>query len=70
MPKKFAFVQYYDSMKIPDGVYNGLYNKEPATIRVKEGKPDFVQFINSSIFSQKGILFSSVEILLPAQQIP
>lgn len=73
-----TFIQYYETMILPDGVYNGKYNKEPALIRIKEGKPIWVQFIGfmkndeptySSIYNAKGILSSSVEILVPSQKI-
>jgi len=68
--KKYQFIQYRDSMKLPDGIYNALYNKDPSIIRITDGKPVFVQHIgNSRIFDPKGIILSSVELLLPAQEI-
>lgn len=79
---QFSFVQYRDTMKIPDTIYNAKYNGEPAIIRFKEGKPVWVQFCGffktvdnetyrscASIFDPKGIMHSNVELLLPAQQI-
>lgn len=78
METNFSFVQYYETMIFPDGIYNGKYNKEPALIRIQDGKPVWVQFIGfmkedeprcSSIFNPKGIMNSNVEILLPAQKL-
>lgn len=66
----YSFVNYWKDIQFPDGVYNGRYNKEPALIRIENGIPQFVQFMeNSSIYKASGILLSSVEILLPAQKI-
>lgn len=74
----FSFVQYYETIVFPDGVYNGKYNKEAALIRIKEGRPVWVQFIGfikndepkcSSIFNAKGITNSNVELLIPAQRL-
>jgi hypothetical protein len=74
----YSFIQYRKEMNLPDGIYNALYNKEPSVIRVKDGIPVYVSFIGfikndeprpSSIFSEKGVLHSSVELLLPAQKI-
>lgn len=74
----YSFIQYRDSMNLPDGIYNGLYNKEPAIIRMFAGLPEFVSFIgyikngeskSDNIFDPKGILHSSIEILLPAQTL-
>lgn len=67
--KQYQFVLWSEIMDyvkvLHDGVYNGRYNAEPALIRVEDGEPAWVQFIgNSSIFSQKGILLSNVELLL------
>lgn len=68
--KNYVFIQYSPTMVIPDKIFNGLYNKEPAIIRFKGGSPVFVQFIeNNSIYDAKGIMASNVEILIPAQQI-
>lgn len=67
--KTFNWIQYKESMKLPDGIYNCLYNKEPSILQVKDNKPSRIQFINTKIFDGKGILFSSVEILLPSQKI-
>lgn len=68
--ENYTFVQLTDSMKMPDTIYNGRYNKEPAIIRIKDGKPAYVQFIeNSSIFKPEGILLSNVELLLPSQKV-
>lgn len=78
MSKNYSFIQYSESMILPDGVYNGKYNAEPSIIRIKEGKPVWVQFIGfikdedvrrSCIFDPKGIMYSNVELLLPAQEI-
>ena len=64
-------------MVLPDGIYNGRYNKEPAIIRIKGHIPVYVSFIGfinaegenrpSSIFDPKGIMLSNVEVLIPAQ---
>lgn len=68
--KQYTFVQYRQGVIYPDGIYNSLYNKEPSIIRIKDGIPVWVQFIErSAIYDKKGILSSSVELLLPAQQI-
>ena len=68
--RKYSFIQYMDGMKIPNGIYNALYNKEHSIIKFKDFEPVFVQFINnSSIYDKKGILKSSIEILLPAQTL-
>ncbi len=68
--KKYQFIQYSDSMKLPDGIYNARYNQEPTIIRITDSRPVFVQHIgNSSIFKPQGIILSSVELLLPAQEI-
>lgn len=70
MKQLYHFVLWSDVMNhvnvFGDGIYNGLYNKEPAIIRVKEGEPVTIQFIEgNAIFDKRGILLSSVEILLP-----
>lgn len=72
-----SFIQYHPDIYLPDGVYNGRYNKEPSIIRIHGGVPFYVSFIgflnaegesqSSSIFDEKGILSSSVEILLKSQ---
>lgn len=81
MVKQYEFIQYRDTMKIPDGIYNALYNKEPCTIRMENNIPVWVTFIGfkhypngeeeiksgSSIFDSKGVMHSNVELLLPAQ---
>jgi hypothetical protein len=69
MSNNYSFIQYSDKIRLPNGIYNGLYNREPAIIRIKDGLPVYVQFIEkSAIFDARGILYSSVEILLPAQE--
>lgn len=74
----YSFVNYYETIKYPDGIYNGRYNEEPAIIRISEGKPTWVQFIGfmknneprcSSIFDARGITSSNVELLIPAQKL-
>jgi hypothetical protein len=65
-------------MRLPDGVYNGRYNKEHALIRITDGVPCYVTFMgflnsngepsSSFIYNQRGITTSNVELLLPAQQ--
>ncbi len=72
-----SFIQYHPDIVLPDGIYNGKYNKEPAIIRIHGGEPTYVSFMGfinadgedrpSSIFDKKGILASSVEILLRSQ---
>jgi hypothetical protein len=71
-------------MKLPDGIYNGRYNREPCVIRLKDFLPVWVTFIGymkhyegedvvisgNSIFKPQGIMHSNVELLLPAQQYP
>ena len=78
MSKQFEFIQYRDTMKIPDGIYNGLYNKEPSVIRMENSIPTWVTFIGfmkndepkgNSIFKAAGIMHSNVELLLPAQTL-
>lgn len=78
MRKKYEFIQYRDTMKIPDGIYNALYNKEPTVIRMKNNIPVYVTFIgflkdgesrSSAIFLPQGIMHSNVELLLPEQTI-
>lgn len=74
-----SFIQYHPDMCLPDGIYNGKYNKEPAIIRIKGGAPTYISFIgfldadgeskSSAIFDKRGILASNVEILLKAQII-
>lgn len=50
---------------VGDTIYCALYNKEPAIVRIKDGQPVFVQFIdNSRIFKASGITKSSIELLL------
>lgn len=67
---QYTFVQYKQGINYPDGIYNALYNKEPSVIRIKDNIPVWVQFIERNcIFDKRGILLSSVELLLPAQQI-
>lgn len=67
--KQYSFVQYLKEIKYPNGIYNALYNGEPTIIRIKDGEPVWVQFIDrSAIYDKRGILLSSVELLLPAQQ--
>ena len=73
----YSFVQYHPDIILPDGVYNGRYNKEPAIIRIHGGEPTYVSFIgflnaegesrSSSIFDKRGIMASNVEILLKSQ---
>lgn len=80
--KNYCFVQYRQEMNLPNGIYNGLYNKEPSIIRLQDGIPVWVTFIgfmkhydgkdevrSSSIFKPEGIIHSNVELLLPAQEI-
>jgi len=77
--KSYEFIQYSSTMRLPDGIYNAKYNKEPAVIRIENCIPVFVSLIGflnaenesrpSSIFHPEGILHSSVELLLPAQDI-
>lgn len=72
-----SFVQYHPDIMLPDGIYNGKYNKEPAIIRIYGGVPVYVSFIgflsaegesrSSAIYDKKGILASNVEILLKSQ---
>lgn len=74
-----SFVQYHPDIILPDGVYNGRYNKEPSIIRILGGRPVYVSFIgfldaegesrSSCIFDERGIMASSVEILLKSQTI-
>jgi hypothetical protein len=74
-----SFIQYHPDMILPDGIYNGKYNKEPCVIRIHGGQPVYISFIGfinaegenkeASIFSPKGILSSSVEILLKSQVV-
>lgn len=67
----FTFVQYRKEVVYPDGIYNALYNGEPTVIRIKEGVPVWVQFIErNAIYDKRGILLSSVELLLPSQKLP
>lgn len=33
---RYSFVQYHPNIKLPDGIYNGKYNKEPVVIRVED----------------------------------
>lgn len=61
MAKKFSFVAFNDKI-FPDGDYNGLYDKKPALIRIREKKPVFVSFIGAAIMKH-GIILSSVELL-------
>lgn len=68
--KQYTFVQYRKEVVYPDGIYNALYNGEPTIIRIKEGIITWVQFIErTAIFDSRGVLHSSVELLLPAQQL-
>jgi hypothetical protein len=80
--KNYCFVSYRKEMNLPDGIYNGKYNKEPAIIRIEFSLPTWVQFIGfmkdvdgeetvnrNCIFDAKGILHSSVQLLLPAQEL-
>jgi hypothetical protein len=70
MENFYSFIQVTDSMILPDTIYNGRYNKEPAIITIKDGKTSWVQFTNrSAIFDPKGIMISNVEVLLPAQNL-
>lgn len=72
-----SFIQYHPDIVLPDGVYNGKYNKEPAIIKIYGGRPTYVSFIgfldadgesrSSAIFDERGILASNVEILLKSQ---
>lgn len=74
-----SFIQYHPNIILPDGIYNGKYNKEPAIIRIEGGRPIYVSFIgfldvdgnscSSAIFNENGIIASSVEILLKSQVI-
>ena len=68
--KQYEFVGYRKEVNYPDGIYNALYNGEPSVIRIKGGEPVWVQFIDrNAIYDKRGILLSSVELLLPAQQL-
>jgi len=72
-----AFIQYHPDIMLPDGIYNGRYNKEPAIIRIHGGEPTYVSFIgflnaegesrSSAIYDKRGIMASNVEILLKSQ---
>jgi hypothetical protein len=79
--KQYSFIQFRESMNLPNGIYNGRYNSEPSIIRMEDGIPVFVSFIgfikhyegedqlrSACIYDPKGILHSSVELLLPAQE--
>lgn len=78
----FSFIQVTESMKLPDGVYNGRYNKEPALIRIDNNIPVWVQFIgfikhyegqdkrcDSCIYDARGIMISNVEVLLKSHEL-
>lgn len=78
MRQDYSFTQYRKEMNIPDGIYNAWYNKEPALIRMQDGIPVYVTFIgfikeneskSHAIYSPKGVLHSSVELLLPTQKL-
>lgn len=72
-----SFIQYHPNIMLPDGIYNGKYNKQPAIIRIQGGEPAYVSFIgfldadgesrSSAIFDKRGITASNVEILLKSQ---
>lgn len=72
-----SFVQYHPDIILPDGIYNGRYNKEPAIIRIHGGVPTYVSFIgflnaegesrSSAIYDKRGILANNVEVLLKSQ---
>lgn len=72
-----SFIQYHPNVILPDGIYNGKYNKEPVIIRIQGGEPVYVSFIGfldadgesrpSAIFDKRGIIPSNVEILLRSQ---
>lgn len=48
-----------------DGMYLGFYNAEHAIFRIENNQPVLVQFIdNSRIYEAKGVLLSSVELLV------
>lgn len=74
-----SFVQYHPDILLPDGIYNGKYNKEPAVIKIRGGRPVYVSFIgflnaegesrSSAIFDEKGIMASNVELLLKSQTL-
>lgn len=76
----YSFVQYHPDIMLPDGIYNGKYNKEPAIIRIFGGEPTYVSFIgflnaegeskSSAIYDKKGIMASNVELLLRSQVLP
>jgi hypothetical protein len=68
MPNTFSYVDYRKEMNLPDGIYKGRYNQEIAIIEFKEGLPVFVQLFKSSCWG--GFIHSSIEILIPSQQIP
>ncbi len=71
MAKTFVFLQLKENVNYADGLYNGKYNAEPALIMIKDNKPSYVQFSNnSSIYERRGILLSSVEILVEEQKVP
>lgn len=67
--KQYQLVSWNEISKYPkqigDTIYCGLYNGEPSVIRIENNEPVFVQFIdNNRIFDKKGILLSSIELLL------
>lgn len=74
----YKLVSYSPAMQLPDALFNGLYNGEPALILFRNNEPHYVQFIANHaatagkhatthcIYDKSGILASSVEILLPA----
>lgn len=80
--KQFEFIQYVPGMNLPDKIYNARYNGETALILFKNGEPHFVQFMDNfakdreeaatpcRIFKKGGIMASSVEVLVPCQEIP
>lgn len=75
----YSFIQYHPDIILPDGIYNGRYNKEPVVIKILGGRPVYVSFIgflnadgesrSSAIFDEKGIMASNVELLLKSQTI-
>lgn len=75
----YSFVQYHPDIMLPDGIYNGKYNNEPALIKIFGGRPVYVSFIgflnadgesqSSAIFNEKGIMASNVELLLKSQTL-
>jgi len=65
--KTYQYLDYRKEMNLPDGIYRGRYNKEVAIIEFKDGIPVYVQFFKSACWA--GFIHSSIEIMLPTQEI-